>query len=595
MQEKSFPGGPRVPPPVDGVQVNFCKNMDCHHFGSPASTEKQPRGPGAKDKPNDGYILGTKGGGFRTRIICKACGQNSALKSNQGVIEEANRLGDYLAPKPLQISCPDSACANHHCTVANHPDHYYRFGKTAAGTRRYRCKLCKKTFSEPGKPTDRQRVTHKNKTLFRLLVNKTPFKRICEVLEIGGPMLYRKIDLIHAQCLAFVADRERQIEQMEIPRLYIASDRQEFSVNWTNTRDKRNVILKAIASVDIGTSYVFGMHTNFDLGLDPFYVEQDAEAIGDTLRSMPFRKYARVWLNDDHNRMARKRDPKEDGPIPEGGLLRDVAKRYSEVLRREEIEASDDPATHTKLPTKGMQIHEEYTLYGHFFFLKRLFRKVEKVRFYLDQDSGIRAACLSAFVNEVLDGRCDAFFVRINKDLTVHQKQKLVNLVEKEFEVSEAEHPYLSKTSIRLLKIMEDMKRLKTIGKWEDRWLSYPFPDMSEPEKAVCYLTNRNDYDETRMANLYLKASLHAVDSYFNQVRTRLSPLQRAKHSQSNSGRTWYGYQPYKPEIVQKLLDILRVFHNYCLKSKKDKKTPAMRLGLAKSAIDLDTIIYFRD
>lgn len=569
--------------------------MDCGHFGSPASTEKQPRGPGARNKPSDGYVVGSKGDGFRTRLICKACSQYSILKSNQGVLEEIKRLGEYLDPTPPQISCPNSDCENHGLIVSDHPKLYYRFGKTVAGTNRYRCKQCKKTFSEPGKPTIRQRVTHKNRQIFSLLVNRTPFKRICEIAEIGAPMLYRKIDLIHAQCMAFAATRERRIEQMQIPRLYIASDRQEFAVNWTDTKDKRNVILKAIASVDSGTNYVFGMHTNFDPTLNPFAIAEDAEAIGDTLRSMPFRKYARVWLEADHARMARKRDPERERPIPEGGLLVDVAKRYKESLRRDEIEASDDPATHIKLPYLGMQIHEEYTLYGHFFFLKRLFKNVEKVRFYLDQDSGIRAACLSAFTDEVLTGRCDAFFVRINKDLTVHQKQKLVRMVERELEKAEAEYPYLSKTSIRLLKIVEEMKRLETVGKWEDRWLSYPFPDMSEPEKAVCYLTSRKDYEETHMAHLYLKASLHAVDSYFNQVRTRLSPLQRAKHSQSNSGRIWYGYQPYQPELVQKLLDILRVFHNYCLKSKKDKKTPAMRLGLAKSTIDLDAIIYFSD
>ncbi len=58
--------------------------------------------------------------------------------------------------------------------------------------------------------------------------------------------------------------------------------------------------------------------------------------------------------------------------------------------------------------------------------------------------------------------------------------------------------------------------------------------------------------------------------------------------------RTWYGKQPYDPRMVQKLLDLLRLFHNYCLKSKKDKMTPAMRLGLARAPIDLDEVIYFQ-
>lgn len=86
MPEKSSLDPPRVPSPVGGVRVNFCKNMNCFHFGSPASTEKQPRGPGARQLPNDGYILGHKGG-FRARLTCKSCGQYSTLKRNNGVIK----------------------------------------------------------------------------------------------------------------------------------------------------------------------------------------------------------------------------------------------------------------------------------------------------------------------------------------------------------------------------------------------------------------------------------------------------------------------------------------------------------------------------
>ena len=66
-------------------------------------------------------------------------------------------------------------------------------------------------------------------------------------------------------------------------------------------------------------------------------------------------------------------------------------------------------------------------------------------------------------------------------------------------------------------------------------------------------------------------------------MRTRLSPLQRATRSASSAGRTWYGKQPYDPRLVQKLLDLLRLYYNFCLKSRKDKKTPAMRLGLARA------------
>jgi len=584
--------GLRVPIPVDSLQVNFCKNMSCRHFGNPASPDKQPRGPGASDRPNDGYTISSNHP-FLKRLVCRSCKQYSIIKSNLATIEELERISAYLQPKKINLSCPNKDCENHRIEVCDFPDSYYTHGATNAGTKRYQCKKCKRTFSNSGKTTRRQRIAYKNKQIFKQIVNRVPIKRISEISDVSPETVYRKIEYFHSQCLEFAASRERNLyEQLDIDRLYVASDRQEFAVNWTNTRDKRNVILKAIASADIDTGYVFGMHLNFDPNLNSDLVEKDALDIGDNDLAMPFRKYARVWLQSDHKRMVRARG-KANEAVPEGGLMSSVA-RYKNTLSREEIEASDEPTPQQMLPHIGMQVHEEYTLYAHFLFLKRLFGNVEKVRFYLDQDSGIRAACLSAFKDEVMAGTCDAFYVRINKDLTIHQKQRIVAASERDFRDLRSEYPYLSDKSLRLLRITADMKRLEKIGKWEDRWLEYPFADMSEPEKAVCYLTDRNDYGETHLAHLYHKASLHSIDSYFNQVRTRVSALDRGKGSQSNLGRKWYGYQPYSPAMVQKFLDILRVYHNYCLKSKKSKDTPAMRIGLARAPLDPEVIINFK-
>jgi hypothetical protein len=83
------------------------------------------------------------------------------------------------------------------------------------------------------------------------------------------------------------------------------------------------------------------------------------------------------------------------------------------------------------------------------------------------------------------------------------------------------------------------------------------------------------------------------VDAYFNQVRRRRSPLERGIQTSSNSGRVWNGYAPYNPSMVQKMLEVLRVFHNFTLVSATDKKTPAMRLGLADAAISYEDILYF--
>lgn len=82
---------------------------------------------------------------------------------------------------------------------------------------------------------------------------------------------------------------------------------------------------------------------------------------------------------------------------------------------------------------------------------------------------------------------------------------------------------------------------------------------------------------------LHNKASLHAIDCFFVQVRRRLSILERPISTSSRAGRTWYGYSAYNPETIVKILGIFRTFYNYCLAG-QDGKTPAMRLGLAKGS-----------
>ena len=61
--------------------------------------------------------------------------------------------------------------------------------------------------------------------------------------------------------------------------------------------------------------------------------------------------------------------------------------------------------------------------------------------------------------------------------------------------------------------------------------------------------------------------------------------LSSATGTPASSGRivarglrtNWDGYAPYKPEIVQKYLTILRVVNNLVFVGRKDRRTPAAR------------------
>ncbi len=583
---KLAPGAtPRVPPSAGGIQVNFCKNPTCENFGVPVP-ETAWKGKASHGAQSPYTLTGAVGTGASAR--CNACGEHFPIKSNLGVFEEAWRISAQTFREPC---CPEILCGNHLAPVST-DGAYYRFGQTKAGSPRWRCRACGKTFSaKPAgrNPIARQIRSDKNPMILAMLANKTPLRRICEMADVAPRVLYERIDFFHEQALAFLADRESRLPQMEIKRLYIGVDRQDHAVNWTERKDRRNVVVSAVASADNGTGYVFGMHPNFDPEPNPGLVDREAARLGDHLLPPAQRRFARLWLKGDFDGAVATAVSRKQWATLQG----EIASQYDLVERRGDIESPEDFGKDDKLPRDGMLVHGEYTLWGHFLHLDRLLPGVEKIRFFLDQDSGMRAACLGAFAGRIQARTADAFFVRISKEHTVDQKRILVGRSKAEFEQRMKAHPGMSANDVKLMMLRERCQSAAAFGKWKDRWVFHPLPNMAEPEKASCLLTDFGDYDADHLAWLHNKASLHAVDSWFNRIRRRSSMLERPISSSANRGRVWSGYSAYRPEQIGKLLTIYRACHNYIWRADGVKDTPAMRLGLAKAMLDYKDVIYF--
>jgi hypothetical protein len=113
------------------------------------------------------------------------------------------------------------------------------------------------------------------------------------------------------------------------------------------------------------------------------------------------------------------------------------------------------------------------------------------------------------------------------------------------------------------------------------------------------------------LAYIFERATLHPIDCFFNQIRNAVKILERSVRSSNRSGRVWQRDNAYDPGIVVKLLDIYRVYYNYVKategrtrpkgapkrkpgEAKKARKTPAMRIGLAKGPISVEDILYFQ-
>jgi hypothetical protein len=142
--------GLRVPPPVGGIDVNFCKSVRCVNFMVPPSPTLRHRKHGAARIPGD-YKLASSS--VRVpKLECVFCKELSPLRSNLAVAEELERQSRYLVPDPKR----DPSCRNSKCSLFNVPlstagDEYVHFGKTPARTPRYRCKLCRSTFTGKGR------------------------------------------------------------------------------------------------------------------------------------------------------------------------------------------------------------------------------------------------------------------------------------------------------------------------------------------------------------------------------------------------------------------------------------------------------------
>src|SRR3546814_5994725 len=108
-------------------------------------------------------------------------------------------------------------------------------------------------------------------------------------------------------------------------------------------------------------------------------------------------------------------------------------------------------------------------------------------------------------------------------------------------------------------------------------WFRYPFHTMAEPHKCIKNVNSWPAESYEHAARMMMRSTLHPIDRFFMQVRRLIMMLERPISTPSNDGRTWRGYSAYNPRIIQKPLDIYRVYYNYVAVG-EDKRTPAMRL-----------------
>ncbi len=227
-----------VPDPVDGIQVNFCKNPACSNFGIPAGNEltrpkkgrphKAPpspseqmlellasatppylfgRLPGEAPTPNAPKYRLNGGGKNLQNIVCGECKRHTALKSNKAVAEELLRIGGRLFDDETEPSCQTAECVNNGIPVSAGGGRYLSKGFTAAGTKRYSCKSCGHSFTGIPGFANKHRKVDAIEEVFEHVVSKVVIKKSIRLAKINPQTFYDKLDYVYDRCVRFLAAR----------------------------------------------------------------------------------------------------------------------------------------------------------------------------------------------------------------------------------------------------------------------------------------------------------------------------------------------------------------------------------------------------
>ena len=250
----------RIPGESGGIQINFCKNPNCANFGV-AALQRTAAPRLSQAHQSDTTASPQPAPDIRCCVVscAKNCPRSKAtLQCMKNWIACCSRcrcqLSRVVPTTPVSIT---------EFGVSTYASRYQRFGQTAGGSIRYRCKACKRLFTQVRRSTLRQRQSDPTKWCSRLLVNKSPMRRICEVAGINAETLYQRIDFFAEQC--------RLLQPHEKPA---AADEDFASEHrgWTGKLHRQ--LVRPVGSPQHPTGrarvgghesgYVFGMHLNFD-------------------------------------------------------------------------------------------------------------------------------------------------------------------------------------------------------------------------------------------------------------------------------------------------------------------------------------------
>lgn len=259
---------------------------------------------------------------------------------------------------------------------------------------------------------------------------------------------------------------------------------------------------------------------------------------------------------------------------------------------------------------EGLHVNSTYTTMAHYWLIKQLLNTSEW-RFVTDRDSSLMTAYYRMFAKEFRLSEAHYFICQTDKTKTRKQAYEEFQLARQDLYDwgTRNGHDTRSLRKLAFLYLEETFhhhqfhEKIHTATHSYNQYASNPIEHpLASPDRGfreVDCTTDLSSLEPSDIANLMINVNDNAVNAFIQNIRRRLSILERPLMTARGDGKS-YIYSNFNPKYAQMALTILRTHYNFCApyttKERKEKivKTPAQRLGITDKVFDLKDIIYLR-
>ncbi|MFC0213802.1 insertion element protein [Paenibacillus chartarius] len=587
------------------IQMNTCTDPFCKWFGLP-----QQRFETVKNKPSRYKLIGSLKHGSQS-IVCNpdpirtgvgmTWDSTTQPLSNWSIAEEIARLAavDSVQDWEPEYQFHREACSNASLTPFVSPKDFYKQGKSSSNSQKWQCKACKKITNVL--PSQRESFGYHQKrndvllSLALCLLNRTPVKRTCEILQIGSETYYSKLEWLYKRCLEFLERHEtKAFAKKKFDVMWLNTDKMIYYLNNVRKRgqgnlryddlEDRHFATHIVVTSDVHSRYVFRSDVAYDWNIGMDDIENDTK----------------LYKEDHLNEFARKNARLRFSFAPQPPTDNDTQTQYE---YREEL----NEFNRRKKYIDGLHVNSTYTTIAHLWWIKQMVQ-ADEWRFVTDEDYSIMTALYRVFAKEIRLFAAHHFLCKIDRrksrrDAFMESQKAREQLVawgrsNGYFKDSASKLAYLKLTELFKTHTFHQMVSVvgKNYPKWAKTPIEHPLPTADQGIRYVDCTTDLSAYEPKDIANMILQVNDKAVNAFLQQIRRRISILERPLVTARGEGKS-YIYANFNPKYAQYAQTILRTFYNFCMPFKSydgTKATPAQRIGITDHQFTIKDIIYFR-